>query len=123
MRVRIGINLGSVKLVRDINGNMAAAGDGINKSASVYDEFRRRQSNPGFASQYYEVASLLTEGYGALFRADGVRKDKHQREHMLYELHLPNEAASRAHHQHPDHPAASRHSSPRRSPPWRKIWH
>jgi class 3 adenylate cyclase len=89
MRVRIGINLGSVKLVRDINGNMAAAGDGINVGQRVMSFATDNQIL--VSRSYYEVASLLTEGYGALFRADGVRKDKHQREHMLYELHLPNE--------------------------------
>jgi hypothetical protein len=41
---------------------------------------------------FFEVASLLTEGYAALFRAEGVRKDKHEREHVVYELHLPNAA-------------------------------
>ena len=90
MRVRVGINLGSVKLVRDINGNMAAAGDGINVGQRVMSFATDNQIL--VSRSYFDVASLLTEGYAALFRAIGVRKDKHQREHTLYELHLPNAA-------------------------------
>jgi len=86
MRVRIGINLGSVKLVHDINGNMAAAGDGINVGQRVMSFARDNQIL--VSRSYFEVASLLTDGYGALFRPEAPRKDKHQREHMLYELQL-----------------------------------
>jgi len=90
MHVRIGINLGSVKLVRDINGNMAAAGDGINVGQRIMSFAGDNQIL--VSRSFFEVASLLTEGYAALFRAEGIRKDKHQREHMVYELHLPNAA-------------------------------
>jgi len=90
LHVRIGINLGSVRLVRDINGNMAAAGDGINVGQRIMSFAGDNQIL--VSRSYFEVASLLTEGYAALFRAEGIRKDKHQREHMVYELHLPNAA-------------------------------
>jgi len=90
MHVRIGINLGSVKLVRDINGNMAAAGDGINVGQRIMSFAGDNQIL--VSRSYYEVASLLTDGCAALFRAEGIRKDKHQREHVVYELHLPNAA-------------------------------
>ncbi|HEV2691578.1 MAG TPA: hypothetical protein VG347_01645 [Verrucomicrobiae bacterium] len=90
MHVRLGINLGSVKLVRDINGNMAAAGDGINVGQRIMSFAGDNQIL--VSRSFFEVASLLTEGSAALFRAEGVRKDKHQREHMVYELHLPNAA-------------------------------
>lgn len=90
MHVRIGINLGSVKLVRDINGNLAAAGDGINVGQRIMSFAGDNQIL--VSRSFFEVASLLTEGSAALFRAEGVRQDKHQREHMVYELHLPNAA-------------------------------
>ncbi|MDR3457239.1 MAG: hypothetical protein P4N60_07325 [Verrucomicrobiae bacterium] len=90
LHVRIGINLGSVRLVRDINGNLAAAGDGINVGQRIMSFAGDNQIL--VSRSFYEVASLLTDGYAALFRADGVRKDKHQREHRVYELHLPNAA-------------------------------
>jgi class 3 adenylate cyclase len=90
LHVRIGINLGSVKLVRDINGNMAAAGDGINVGQRIMSFAGDNQIL--VSRSFFEVASLLTEGYAALFRAEGVRKDKHEREHVVYELHLPNAA-------------------------------
>jgi class 3 adenylate cyclase len=34
-RIRLGINLGPVKIVRDINGNLNALGDGINVAQRV----------------------------------------------------------------------------------------
>jgi hypothetical protein len=79
-----------VKLVRDINSNMAAAGDGINVGQRIMSFAGDNQIL--VSRSFFEVASLLTEGYGALFRAEGIRKDKHLREHMVYELHLPNAA-------------------------------
>lgn len=90
LHVRIGINLGSVKLVRDINGNLAAAGDGINVGQRVMSFAGDNQIL--VSRSFYEVASLLTDGCAQLFRYEGVRKDKHQREHTLYELHPPNAA-------------------------------
>src|SRR6266849_810601 len=38
------------------------------------------------ARSYYEVVSCLSDSYNALFRYEGVRKDKHVREHSVYEL-------------------------------------
>lgn len=88
MHVRIGINLGSVKLVRDINDNLAAAGDGINVGQRVMSFARDNQIL--VSRSFYDVASLLTDHYAALFKHHGVQKDKHEREHTLYELCLPN---------------------------------
>jgi class 3 adenylate cyclase len=87
MKARLGINLGSVRLVRDINGNIAAAGDGINVGQRVMSFAGDNQIL--VSRSFYEVASLLADKYSSLFRYSGVQKDKHQREHTLYELHLP----------------------------------
>jgi class 3 adenylate cyclase len=83
-RIRLGINLGSVKIVRDINGNLNALGDGINVAQRVMSF---AAPNQVLVSQsFFEVVSRLSDDYKALFRYDGVRRDKHVREHVVYEV-------------------------------------
>jgi class 3 adenylate cyclase len=80
--VRMGINLGPVSLMKDINGLDNVVGDGINVAERVM----------GFAAQgqvlvsrsFYEVVSLLTKDYSELFRKEDSRTDKHDRAHELY---------------------------------------
>ena len=85
--VRAGINLGSVKLVRDINGNLNAVGDGINVGQRVMSFAGDNQIL--VSRSFFEVASSLSDTYAALFKYEGVHTDKHVREHTLYELHPP----------------------------------
>jgi class 3 adenylate cyclase len=92
LRVRIGVNLGPVKLVRDINGNLNAIGDGINVAQRVMNFAVENQVL--VSRSYYEVVSCLSDSYNALFRYEGVRKDKHVREHSVYELVAPGSAGS-----------------------------
>jgi class 3 adenylate cyclase len=87
MRARVGINLGPVKLVRDINGNLNAIGDGINVGQRVMSFASDDQIL--VSRSFYEVASCLSDNYLGLFRFMGVRLDKHQREHTVYELLPP----------------------------------
>ena len=94
LRVRAGINLGSVKLVRDINGNPNAVGDGINVGQRVMSFAADNQIL--VSRSFYEVASSLSESYAGLFKYEGVHKDKHIREHTLYELHPPEAMRSTA---------------------------
>lgn len=82
IRMRIGINLGPVKLVKDINSQPNIIGDGINVAQRVMSF-----SEPGqilVSRSYYEVVSCLSEGYAKLFRFEGSRTDKHVREHEVY---------------------------------------
>lgn len=87
MRARFGINLGPVKLVRDINGNLNAIGDGINVGQRVMSFASDNQIL--VSRSFYEVASCLSDTYVDLFRYLGVRRDKHTREHTVYELLPP----------------------------------
>jgi class 3 adenylate cyclase len=83
-RIRLGINLGPVKIVRDINGSLNALGDGINVAQRVMSF---AAPNQVLVSQsFFEVVSRLSDDYKPLFRYDSVRKDKHVREHVVYEL-------------------------------------
>ena len=82
LRMRIGINLGPVKLVKDLNGQPNIIGDGINVAQRVMSF-----SEPGqilVSRSYYEVVSCLSEAYSKLFRFEGSRTDKHVREHEVY---------------------------------------
>ncbi len=82
--VRIGINLGAVKVVKDLNGQPNIVGDGINVAQRVMSF---AESNQILTSRsFYEVVSCLTREYQRLFVPRGVHKDKHSREHEVYEL-------------------------------------
>jgi class 3 adenylate cyclase len=82
LHVRMGINLGPVRLIKDFNGQLNIIGDGINVAQRVM----------GFAGQgsilvsrsYYEVMSRLSDDYAKIFQYEGTRTDKHVREHAVY---------------------------------------
>ncbi|MGQ0579000.1 MAG: adenylate/guanylate cyclase domain-containing protein [Betaproteobacteria bacterium] len=79
---RIGINLGPVRLVRDLNGQPNIIGDGINVAQRVMGF-----AQPGqilVSRSYFEMVSHISEGYAKLFRNEGSRTDKHVREHEIY---------------------------------------
>ena len=79
---RIGINLGPVRLVKDINGQPNIIGDGINVAQRVMSF-----ALPGQAlvsRSYYEVVSCLSDDYSNIFHYQGSHTDKHIREHEVY---------------------------------------
>lgn len=79
---RIGINLGPVRLVKDINGQPNIIGDGINVAQRVMSF-----ALPGqvlVSRSYYEVVSCLSDDYSKIFHYQGSRTDKHIREHEVY---------------------------------------
>jgi class 3 adenylate cyclase len=86
-RVRIGINLGPVKLVRDINGAPNAIGDGMNAGQRVMSFAAENQIL--VSQSYFEVVSRLSDDYKNLFTLKGVETDKHIREHTVYHLSPP----------------------------------
>jgi class 3 adenylate cyclase len=82
LSARMGINLGPVRLVWDINAQMNILGDGINVAQRVMSF-----AEPGqlLASRsFYEVVSRLSRDYASLFSDLGTRTDKHVREHEVY---------------------------------------
>jgi len=84
LRLRTGINLGPVRLVKDINGQPNIIGDGINVAQRVMSF---AEINQVLASRsYYEVVSALSPDYAHLFNFEGARTDKHVREHEVYAL-------------------------------------
>jgi class 3 adenylate cyclase len=80
----IGINLGPVKLIKDINGHPNIIGDGINVAQRIMTF-----AKPGqivVSRSYYDVVSCLSDEYAKLFHYEGSRTDKHVREHEVYQV-------------------------------------
>ncbi|HMK15093.1 MAG TPA: adenylate/guanylate cyclase domain-containing protein [Burkholderiales bacterium] len=87
LSARIGINLGPVRVVKDINGQPNIIGDGINIAQRVMSF-----AQPGevlVSRSYYEVVSHLSQEYSLLFEYQGARADKHVREHEVYAVGTP----------------------------------
>jgi class 3 adenylate cyclase len=91
--VRMGINLGPVRLIRDINGQPNIVGDGINVAQRVM----------GFADasqilvsrSYFDAVSRLSPQYAGMFHYQGSRTDKHVREHEVYAIGYPGDKTTR----------------------------
>jgi class 3 adenylate cyclase len=82
--VRMGVNLGPVRLVKDLNSQLNIIGDGINVAQRVMSF-----SGPGqllVSRSFYEVVSCLSRDYANLFHHEGARTDKHVREHDVYSV-------------------------------------
>lgn len=91
--VRMGINLGPVRLVRDINKQASIIGDGINVAQRVMGF-----CDPGqlmVSRSFFEVVSCLSHDYANLFRHEGSRTDKHVRAHEIYSVQSDTAEARR----------------------------
>ena len=82
--VRLGVNLGPVRLVKDLNGQLNIIGDGINVAQRVMSFARPGQLL--VSRSFYEVVSCLSRDYASLFHHEGARTDKHVREHDVYSV-------------------------------------
>lgn len=88
--VRMGINLGPVRVVKDLNGRTNILGDGINVGQRVMSFAASGELM--VSRSFYEVVSRLSDDYDGLFAHVGARTDKHVREHEVYLVNLPSEA-------------------------------
>ena len=82
LSVRIGINLGPVKLLKDINKQLNLIGDGINVAQRIMSFAEPCQLM--VSRSFYDVVSCLSQEYARLFQYQGARSDKHVREHDIY---------------------------------------
>jgi hypothetical protein len=82
LNVRIGVNLGPVKLIKDLNGQANIVGDGINVAQRIMSFAEPNQIL--VSRSYYEVVSCLSDAYAKMFHYEGSRTDKHVREHEVY---------------------------------------
>jgi class 3 adenylate cyclase len=82
--VRLGVNLGPVRLVKDLNDQVNIIGDGINVAQRIMSF-----AEPGqllVSRSFYEVVSCLSRDYANMFHHEGARTDKHVREHEVYSV-------------------------------------
>jgi class 3 adenylate cyclase len=89
--VRMGINLGPVRLVMDINGQPNIVGDGINVAQRVMGF-----ADPGqilVSRSYYDAVSRLSHDYADMFHYQGSHTDKHVREHEIFAIGDPGDLA------------------------------
>src|SRR5690349_17510269 len=93
LAVRCGVNLGPVRLVKDLNGQMNIIGDGINVAQRVMSFSRAGQLL--VSRSFYEVVSCLSRDYARMFHHEGARTDKHVREHEVYSVRADSGATRR----------------------------
>jgi len=84
LKVRIGIHLGPVNIIQDVNGQNNMVGDGINDAQRVMSFADTDQIY--ISRSYYDFVSRLSDEYVDLFQYRGSQQDKHGREHLVYEL-------------------------------------
>lgn len=91
--VRMGINHGPVRLVRDINGQPNIVGDGINVAQRVMGFAEASQIL--VSRSYFDAVSRISPTYAGMFHYQGSRTDKHVREHELYAIGYPGDKIAR----------------------------
>jgi len=80
--MRLGINLGPVRLISDLNDQTNVIGDGINVAQRIMSF-----AEPGqllVSHSFYEVVTRVSEHYKRLFVRVGMVQDKHIRDHDIY---------------------------------------
>ena len=82
--VRVGIHLGPVNIIQDVNGQNNMVGDGINDAQRVMSFAGIDQIY--ISRSFYDFVSRLSDEYTDLFQYRGLQQDKHGREHPVYEL-------------------------------------
>jgi PEGA domain/Adenylate and Guanylate cyclase catalytic domain len=87
IEARIGVNVGPVRLVRDVNNQPNIIGDGINVAHHVMSF--AQQGQVLVSGAYYDAVTRISEDYTRLFAYQGSRTDKHVREHEVYEIAMP----------------------------------
>lgn len=93
MALRIGINLGPIQLIKDINGQPNVIGDAINTAQRIMSFADPQQIL--VSRSFCELVSCLKPEYGRMFNHLGTRQDKHAREHEVYVVDISVEVAAR----------------------------
>jgi class 3 adenylate cyclase len=80
--LRIGINLGPVKLQQDSHGHPQIVGDGINVAQRITSFAKADQIV--VSQSYFDAVSATAPQYAKLLSYEGARTDKNVREHEIY---------------------------------------
>lgn len=94
LSLRIGLNLGTVHVVKDLSGQTAIVGEGVNDAQRVAAHAATGQALA--AAAFREVVSRLSPDHAAVFRVVALRADVRGREHELFEVHVAGAAAPAA---------------------------
>jgi hypothetical protein len=89
---RLGINLGTVHVVKDLGGQTVLVGEGVNDAQRVAAHAATGQALASAA--YREVASRLSADHAAVFSVVALRSDAQGREHELFEIRIPGREAT-----------------------------
>lgn len=84
LALRMGVNLGPVRLIKDLNGQTNVIGDGINDAQRIMSF-----ADPGqllVSRGFHDVVSRLSDAHARLFTRTTTRTDKHVREHELFSV-------------------------------------
>ncbi|MBA3592886.1 MAG: protein kinase [Pseudomonadota bacterium] len=92
--VRIGVHLGPIRLVFDVNQQANVLGDGINVAQRITDFAQPNQIVVSRA--YYDVISRITDNANGLFSPMGPHLDKHLRSHEIYAVMEPQARPAQA---------------------------
>jgi serine/threonine protein kinase len=82
LALRVGLHLGPLRMMLDINQRMNVVGDGINVAQRIMDFSSANQIVVSRA--YYDVITRISDGAARMFEYLGPRLDKHKRSHELY---------------------------------------
>ena len=80
--LRIGINLGPVKLQQDSHGHPQIVGDGINVAQRITSFAKADQIV--VSQSYFDAVSTIAPQHAKLLSYEGARTDKNVREHEIY---------------------------------------
>lgn len=98
MKVRMGLHIGPVRILNDMNGHSNVIGDGINAAQRVMSF--ADESTLLVSRSFYDVVACLSDEGAFSFQYIGGQADKHGRVHELYSV-LPVNVCNiedRSHH-------------------------
>lgn len=84
LSMRVGLHMGPVRMLMDINNRVNVVGDGINVAQRIMDFSSANQITVSRA--YFDVISRISDGADRMFEYLGPRFDKHKRPHEIYSL-------------------------------------
>ncbi len=82
--LRLGINLGPLKVVTDVNGQPNMVGEGINSAERIMSFAEPGQTTA--SRSFQEAVYYLDASFQHLFEPLGMRADKHGREHEVFRM-------------------------------------
>ena len=83
-KVRLGLNLGPVKIVEDLNHKRNCIGSGITDAERVMSFAAENQLL--VSKSYFEMVNKMSQDYSRELQHLGLRADKHDQQHDIYEL-------------------------------------